>query len=74
MYMVPPFVAYYGAAQGGIRGLSLLQQAYDQCRLYREVLYDEEAQLWKHVPLGKWNDTNYWATGPFEPILCSERC
>ncbi|KAJ3574544.1 hypothetical protein NP233_g1709 [Leucocoprinus birnbaumii] len=62
IYMVPPFIAYYGALQGGDDGQQLLQEAYDQCRLYRDALADESG-LWKHVTLGSWQDNNHWATG-----------
>ncbi|KAF9452154.1 hypothetical protein P691DRAFT_722454 [Macrolepiota fuliginosa MF-IS2] len=62
VYMVPPFIAYYGALQGGENGRVLLQTAYDQCRLYRDALRDESG-LWKHVVLGAWQDNTHWATG-----------
>lgn len=62
VYMVPPFIAYYGALQGGEDGRTLMQTAYDQCRLYRDALADESG-LWKHVVLGSWQDNTHWATG-----------
>ncbi|KIY45919.1 hypothetical protein FISHEDRAFT_76154 [Fistulina hepatica ATCC 64428] len=62
VYMVPPFLAYYGALQGGDNGTSLLQDAYDQIRLYRDALRDDDG-LWRHVALGTWQDTTHWATG-----------
>ncbi|KAL9712558.1 hypothetical protein Ac2012v2_003795 [Leucoagaricus gongylophorus] len=62
VYMVPPFIAYYGALQGGDDGQQLLQIAYDQCRLYRDALADESG-LWRHISLGSWQDENHWATG-----------
>ncbi|KAF8974688.1 Six-hairpin glycosidase-like protein [Flammula alnicola] len=62
VYMAPPFIAYYGALQGGVQGDTYLQTAYDQCRLYRDALRDESG-LWRHITLGSFNDTTHWATG-----------
>lgn len=62
MYMVPPFIAYFGALEGGDGERALLQVAYDQCRLYREGLRDDGG-LWRHVALGTWEDPTHWATG-----------
>lgn len=62
VYMVPPFIAYYGALQGGKNGQDLMQIAYDQCRLYRDALSDDSG-LWKHVELGTWQDNTHWGTG-----------
>ncbi|KAG2013357.1 glycosyl hydrolase family 88 [Coprinopsis cinerea AmutBmut pab1-1] len=59
VYMVPPFIAYYGALHND---RNLLQIAYDQCRLYRGGLRDEPG-LWRHVALGSWQDPTHWATG-----------
>ncbi|KAL1762590.1 Six-hairpin glycosidase-like protein [Schizophyllum commune] len=61
VYMVPPFLAYYGALQGGEEGEELLQMAYDQIRLYRDALVDDG--LWRHVIYGDWEDDTHWATG-----------
>ncbi|OCH87895.1 Six-hairpin glycosidase [Obba rivulosa] len=63
VYMAPPFIAYYGALQGGEEGASLLQIAYDQCRLYRNYLRDPDSGLWRHITLGSWQDTALWGTG-----------
>jgi rhamnogalacturonyl hydrolase YesR len=63
IYMAPPFIAYYGALQGGRSGLALLQTAYDQVRLYREVLFDADVGLWRHIALGEGTDSTHWATG-----------
>ena len=62
--MAPPFIAYYGALQGGDEGLSLLREAYDQCKLYRQYLSDDSG-LWKHIVLGNGTgpDYNHWGTG-----------
>ncbi|KAG6919278.1 hypothetical protein DXG01_007410 [Tephrocybe rancida] len=62
VYMVPPFIAYYGVLQGGSEGRALMQIAYDQCRLYRDALKDESG-LWRHVTLGDWQDDSHWGTG-----------
>ncbi|KAI0321459.1 Six-hairpin glycosidase [Amylostereum chailletii] len=63
IYMVPPFLAYYGAVQGGKNGSDLLQEAYDQCRLYRDELFDADVHLWRHIDLGSWSDAHHWGTG-----------
>lgn len=63
MYMVPPFLAYYGALEGGENGTALLLEAYDQCKSYRAVLFDEDVSLWEHILLGSWKLTQHWGTG-----------
>ncbi|KAA1465984.1 hypothetical protein DENSPDRAFT_830706 [Dentipellis sp. KUC8613] len=63
VYMAPPFMAYFGALQGGADGQGMLQDAYDQCRLYRDALFDANASLWRHVALGDWEDPSHWGTG-----------
>ena len=63
IYMAPPFIAYYGALQGGFLGNRLLQIAYDQVRLYRGVLFDADVGLWRHIALGNGTDPTHWATG-----------
>ncbi|KAJ3906046.1 Six-hairpin glycosidase [Lentinula edodes] len=62
IYMAPPFIAYYGALQAGDNESYLLQTAYEQISLYRDVLRDDDG-LWRHVALGSWQDTTHWATG-----------
>ncbi|KAL0949131.1 hypothetical protein HGRIS_009215 [Hohenbuehelia grisea] len=62
VYMVPPFIAYFGALEGGLGADALLQVAYDQCRLYRDALRDEGG-LWRHIALGNFQDNTHWATG-----------
>jgi hypothetical protein len=57
MYMVPPFIAYYGALQGK-DGADLLQIAYTQSSLYRDALRDKNG-LWRHVTLGSWQDNTF---------------
>ena len=62
--MAPPFIAYYGALEGGSAGGQLLQLAYDQCRLYRQYLQDSEGGgLWQHIILGTGEDFRHWGTG-----------
>lgn len=63
MYMAPPFIAYFAITQGGGAELPLLQTAYDQCRLYRDKLFDADVSLWRHVTFGDWQDNSHWATG-----------
>jgi hypothetical protein len=60
VYMAPPFIAYYGALQCSN---SLLQEAYEQVKLYRDMLFDMEAGLWRHIVLGKGEDSTHWGTG-----------
>ena len=61
--MGPPFIAYFGATQQGNNRTTLLQTAYDQCRLYRQHLQESTTKLWQHVLLSSWQDTHLWATG-----------
>jgi hypothetical protein len=59
--MVPPFLAFYGMYTGN---QTLLQAAYDQCRLYRSGLQDPSTKLWRHIVLGTGaSDPGFWATG-----------
>ncbi|OAV94812.1 hypothetical protein PTTG_06229 [Puccinia triticina 1-1 BBBD Race 1] len=61
IYMLPPFLAYYGAATSNI---TLLQCAYDQVRLYRQKLQtSSETKLWSHIIEGKKEDRLIWSTG-----------
>ena len=58
--MVPPFLAYYGVLT---QNQTLVQAAYDQCRLYREYLVDDDAGgMWKHIAMGR-ADNGHWTTG-----------
>jgi hypothetical protein len=45
VYMVPPFLAMYGAIH---KNTTLMDEAYDQIRLYRDALRDDSG-LWKHI-------------------------
>ncbi|KAI0776995.1 Six-hairpin glycosidase-like protein [Trametes elegans] len=61
VYMVPPFLAYYGVLT---KNETLIQEAYDQCRLYRQYLVDDDAGgMWKHIVLGQNTDDGHWSTG-----------
>ncbi|WOO81514.1 Unsaturated rhamnogalacturonyl hydrolase YesR [Vanrija pseudolonga] len=61
VYMVPPFLAYYGALNNN---KTLLDAAYNQISTYRSVLRNSSINLWQHIALGKEAiDPGYWATG-----------
>ncbi|KAJ7343474.1 Six-hairpin glycosidase-like protein [Mycena albidolilacea] len=66
VFMVPPFLAYYGVLTGNT---TLLTEAYNQIKLYRNYLRDTDAKnLWKHIVLGNNtqdgpNDDGHWSTG-----------
>ncbi|TFY83864.1 hypothetical protein EWM64_g140 [Hericium alpestre] len=63
VFMVPPFLAYFGALDDHYAGEDLMQEAYNQCRAYRAGLFDEDASLWRHIALGSYEDRNHWSTG-----------
>jgi len=63
VYMAPPFIAYYGALKCGHESKSLLHTAYEQVKLYREVLFDRDVRLWRHIALGNGTDPTHWGTG-----------
>jgi hypothetical protein len=61
IYMVPPFLAYYGVMS---RNRTLLNEAYTQIMLYRNHLFDPTESMWKHILLGvSGNDEGFWSTG-----------
>ncbi|BGP27015.1 glycosyl hydrolase, family 88 [Rhodotorula toruloides] len=63
VYMAPPFIAYYGLVT---LNTTLLQTAYDQCRLYRSHLQDSRTKLWHHIEnpnTSGMKDPGLWATG-----------
>ena len=61
--MVPPFLAYYGVLT---QNETLLQLAYDQCRLYRQYLVDDDAGgMWRHIVQGSTPDSGHWTTGQY---------
>lgn len=66
VYMVPPFLAYYGVLT---RNQSLVTEAYNQIRLYRQYLRDDD-NLWKHIAMGGEvaEDNGHWTTGAFNRI------
>lgn len=61
--MAPPFIAYFGALQNDSGGLAILQIAYDQIRLYRDALFDQDVSLWRHIANGSSVDAGHWGTG-----------
>ncbi|SPC67560.1 uncharacterized protein UHOD_03632 [Ustilago sp. UG-2017b] len=66
IYMMPPFLSYYGMIT---RNNTLLQLAYDQIRLHRDgmrLTTGASNNLWGHILLpdnGTWSDGGAWATG-----------
>jgi rhamnogalacturonyl hydrolase YesR len=54
VYMVPPFLAYYGAIEGNMK---FLEEAVRQCQLYNDVLLTDIllangstcTGLWRHI-------------------------
>lgn len=60
--MLPPFLAYYGVMTGN---QSMVQEAYTQISLYRNVLRDTKADnLWTHIVGGdSGTDSGHWSTG-----------
>ncbi|KAJ6550266.1 hypothetical protein B0H19DRAFT_951941 [Mycena capillaripes] len=73
MYMAPPFIAYFGAASNNA---SLLETAYLQCGLYREVLLlgsnasafapagtSTTNGLWHHIVGPQSAEPGLWSTG-----------
>ncbi|KAG1735183.1 Six-hairpin glycosidase-like protein [Suillus lakei] len=65
VYMGFPFIAYFGAVTNNA---TLLQIAYDQCRLYRDalILDGPTGKLWGHIysdDTKEWIDKGIWGTG-----------
>lgn len=65
VYMGFPFIAYFGAVTNNA---TLLQIAYDQCRLYRDalILDGPTGKLWGHIysdDTKTWIDKGIWGTG-----------
>ncbi|KAF9003064.1 Six-hairpin glycosidase-like protein [Cyathus striatus] len=61
VYMVPPFLAYYAMLS---RNRTLLEESYNQIKLYRTHLFDPNVNMWRHVLEGtEGNDEGYWTTG-----------
>ena len=69
--MVPPFLAYYGVTT---RNRTLVEEAYNQIKLYRNYLRDPNSSMWRHVLLGaSENDEGFWSTGTFKIAVHSCR-
>ncbi|KAK7034656.1 hypothetical protein VNI00_012298 [Paramarasmius palmivorus] len=60
IYMAPPFIAYYGLDKSDA---SLIKEAVEQCKLYREVLLSSSPRLWKHIVGNLHPDPGHWSTG-----------
>ncbi|KAG6356232.1 hypothetical protein INS49_015619 [Diaporthe citri] len=60
VYMVPPFLAYYGMAK---LDLTTIETAVKQCQLYAELLQDPVQGLWRHINGEHFKDGGFWSTG-----------
>jgi len=61
VYMVPPFLAYYGVVTNN---KTVVEEAYNQIKWYREILQDSSTKLWKHMSHSfEAKDDGLWATG-----------
>lgn len=58
--MVPPLLAYSGVLSDNS---TLLREAYNQCKLYRQYLKAKNSNAVQHVVLGRWHDRGVWNTG-----------
>ncbi|KAF2467425.1 Six-hairpin glycosidase [Lindgomyces ingoldianus] len=73
IYMVPPFLAYYGVASNDV---GLLKAAANQCKLYRDVLVTNSG-LWLHIvgnhtkDLALWSTGNGWAAAGMSRVLAA---
>ncbi|KAM6492170.1 hypothetical protein JOM56_011894 [Amanita muscaria] len=77
MYMAPPFIAYYGAANDD---LSLLQEAVNQATEYRQILRANNTPCvgaWEHIvgpasaDPGLWSTGNAWAAAGMTRVLAT---
>ncbi|KXN82777.1 hypothetical protein AN958_02216 [Leucoagaricus sp. SymC.cos] len=75
IYMAPPLLAYYAVHTAN---LTLLQEAVEQCGLYREVMQvDNGNGLWQHIlgpPIpdpGLWSTGNAWVAAGMTRILAT---
>lgn len=70
VFMGFPFIAAYGAISSN---LSLLNEAYIQCNLYRNALIHPgpTGPLWAHIrdDNGTYADEGLWASGLSESVL-----
>lgn len=64
MYMIPPFLAYYGVVT---RNRKIVDEAYIQTKLYRGHLKNKQG-MWRHI---SGIDPGCWSTGVFILRLCS---
>ncbi|EUC65407.1 glycoside hydrolase family protein [Rhizoctonia solani AG-3 Rhs1AP] len=61
VFMVPPFLAYYGALHNNA---SMMTEAFNQIQTYRNNLkVDKFTGLWRHIQLGEGVDVGHWTTG-----------
>jgi len=58
--MVPPFLAYYAVVSND---LTHIHATTEQIRLYRDILFDEDRGLWRHIDGSKNEDRGFWSTG-----------
>ncbi|KAI8939932.1 hypothetical protein NX059_003659 [Plenodomus lindquistii] len=77
VYMVPPFLAYYGVFTND---LALVQEAVRQCDLYQQLLATENG-CWKHIvnapgtdpklkpDPGLWSTSNAWVVAGMARVL-----
>ncbi|KAG9041159.1 hypothetical protein FS837_012652, partial [Tulasnella sp. UAMH 9824] len=63
IYMAPPFMAYYAALSQPNIDRDLLYESYNQIKLYRNYLFDDDPGLWKHIVMGNFQDNGHWSTG-----------
>lgn len=69
-FLFAQFLAYYGVLS---RNTSLLDEAYNQIRLYRQYLRDPITGLWRHILLGSNQDNGLWSTGSFRSLTFAQR-
>ncbi|KAF8211102.1 hypothetical protein K438DRAFT_1554100, partial [Mycena galopus ATCC 62051] len=60
MYMAPPFMAFYAV---DTNNMTLLEDTYQQCGLYRDVLQSGGQGLWQHIVGPQSADPGHWSTG-----------
>lgn len=75
IYMVPPFLAYYGVAEND---LVVLREAANQCKLYEEILGTQNGP-WYHITgpdatdKGLWSSGNGWAAAGMSRVIATMR-
>lgn len=77
VYMVPPFLAYYGVASSNV---TLLKESALQCKYYRDGLTVTDAGVWLHIrgdhgttDLAPWSSGNGWAAAGMSRVLATLR-